>query len=117
MRPGSVRSWYRVLRSLQLPVLAADGADAHALEALRDRVAEEPDRLHGLREEVGVDHLAASPGVVLVHDREQRFLERADAVCLRARVALLRSEGDVSMRASFSGPDRHAGHTRRQGVV
>src|SRR5881409_1552506 len=74
MRPGSVRSWYWVLRSLQLPVLAADGADAHALEALRDRVAEEPDRLHGLREEVGVDHLAASPGVVLVHDREQRFL-------------------------------------------
>src|SRR2546428_11565766 len=89
MRPGSVRSWHWVLRSLQLPVLAADGADAHALEALRDRVAEEPDRLHGLREEVGVDHLAASPGVVLVHDREQRFLERADAVRLRARVALL----------------------------
>src|SRR5256712_2193471 len=89
MRPGFVRSWYSVLRSLQLPVLAADGADAHALEALRDRVAEEPDRLHGLREEVGVDHLAAPPGVVLVHDREQRFLERPDAVRLRARVALL----------------------------
>src|SRR5439155_17156584 len=63
MRPGFVRSWYSVLRSLQLPVLAADGADAHALEALRDRVAEEPDRLQGLREEVGVDHLAAPPGV------------------------------------------------------
>src|SRR3989454_7774403 len=89
MRPGFVRSWYSVLRSLQLPVLAADGADAHALEALRDRVAEEPDRLPGLRGEVGGDHPAAPPGVVLVHDREQRLLERPDAVRLRARVALL----------------------------
>src|SRR5207244_11487540 len=93
MRPGFVRSWYSVLRSLQLPVLAADGADAHALEALRDRVAEEPDRLHGLREEVGVGQRAGATGALLAHDREQRLLARADAVRLRARVALLAAVG------------------------
>src|SRR5262245_66011562 len=74
---------------LQLSVLASDRAHAHALEALRDRIAEEAERLDALREEVAVDHRAPPPGIVLVHDLEQAFLERADAVGLRPRVALL----------------------------
>src|SRR5215468_9320209 len=74
---------------LQLPVLASHGADAHALEALRDRVAEEAERLDALREEVAVDHRPPPRGIVLVHDLQEPLLERADAVGLRARVALL----------------------------
>src|SRR2546426_1502201 len=76
-------------KSLQLPVLAPDRADAHALEALGDRVAEEPHRLKALREEVAVDHRPAAIAVVLVHDLEQPLLERADAVGLRPRVTFL----------------------------
>src|SRR3989475_96961 len=75
--------------SLQLPVLAADRADAHALEALGDRVAEEAQGLDAPGEEVAVEHRAAARRVVLVHDLEQALLERADPVGLRPRVALL----------------------------
>src|SRR5262245_15238137 len=70
-------------------MLAADRAHAHALEALRDGVAEEAERLDRLREELRVDLLVPSGGVVLVHDLEQRLLEGADAVGLRPRVTLL----------------------------
>src|SRR5215470_7384165 len=81
---GSVRG-----DSLQLPVLAADGADAHALEALGDRVAEEPERLQALGEELAVDHRVAALAVVLVDDLQERLLKGADPVRLRARVAAL----------------------------
>src|SRR5215472_12604644 len=52
--------------SLKLPVLAPDRTDAHALEALRDRVAEEAERLDALGEEVAVNHRAPPLAVVLV---------------------------------------------------
>src|SRR3990172_3029204 len=95
----------RVAPSLQLPVFAPEGADAHALEALGDRVAEEAERLQALREEVAVDHRRAPGGVVLVDDLEQRLLERADAVRLGARVTAL----PVVRRAlDASPPDRPA---------
>src|SRR5262245_52286287 len=70
-------------------MLSPDGADAHALEALGDRVAEEAERLQALREEVAVDHRVPALAVVLVDDLQQRLLEGADAVGLRARVAAL----------------------------
>src|SRR5688572_32886123 len=74
---------------LQLSVLAAHGAHAHALEALGDGVSEEAHRQQRLGEEVAVDHRVALLRVVLVDDGEQTLLEGADAVRLRARVALL----------------------------
>src|SRR3989441_6817555 len=75
--------------SFELPVFAPDGADAHALEALGDRVAEEADGLKALREEVAVNHRPAPVRIVLVHDLEQPLLQGADAIGLRARVAAL----------------------------
>src|SRR5439155_5610950 len=54
--------------SLQLPVLAADRADAHALEALGDRVEEESQGLDATGEEVDVELRAAARRVVLDQD-------------------------------------------------
>src|SRR3990172_1318746 len=63
----------RVAPSFELPVFAPDGADAHALEALGDRVAEEAERLDAPGEEVAVDHRRALVRVVLVDELEQRL--------------------------------------------
>jgi len=57
----------RLPDSLKLPVLAPDGADAHALEALGDRVAEEAERLDALREEIAIDHRPAPVASDVLH--------------------------------------------------
>src|SRR5262245_55902911 len=87
--PRARLALHRFACSFELPVFSADRADAHALEALGDRVPEEAQRLDAPGEEVAVDHRPPALAVVLVHDLEQALLERADAVGLRPRVALL----------------------------
>src|SRR5438552_16007164 len=101
MRAGSANGFEP---SLPLPIFAADRADAHALEALGDRVAEEAQGLDAPGEEVAVEHRAAARRVVLVHDLEQALLERADPVGLRSRVAFLAIVGRLLDAPVLHGP-------------